>query len=199
MLSIPTMGSPEFVDGAPAPFDTLWYIKGEVLYWHAKSGGTDYAIALDSAIFPWSGTMKDCDFEWDLGFRVGVGRFIGSERKWDLTLDYTQCHTHDTESTNESNDSVVVIDSILGNMKGLSHAKFDGCIDYDALDLMLGKSFFISSKVSVYPKIGGKAAWLDQRYKFHGIDKVNARETSLLVAGKVFNTMHSNCDFFALK
>lgn len=188
----------KFADGAPRPYDTTWYGKGELLYWHAKAGGTEYAIALDSAITPWSGSVKDCDFEWDLGFRLGVGRFIGSERNWDLTLDYTLFHTHDQESTNEPNDSLVSFDNTVGTMRGISHAKFDGNIEYDALDLMLGKSLFLSSRISVHPKIGAKAVWMDQKYKMKGIDQLDASGTALLVKGNVYHSLHSNCDAFGV-
>lgn len=188
----------KFANGSPRPYETTWYGKAELLYWHAKAGGTEYAIALDSAIKPWSGNMKDCDFEWDLGFRVGLGRFIGSQRNWDVTLDYTQFHTSDQESTNEPNDSRVAINDTIATITGISHAKFNGHIDYDGLDLMLGKNMFLSSMVSFHPKIGLRAAWLDQKYTFKGTDEINALDTALFVAGKVFHSLHSNCDLLGI-
>ena len=188
----------KFANGAPKPYETTWYFKAEALYWHAKSGGTDYAIAFDSANLPMSGTMKDCDFEWNLGFRFGLGRFIGSERNWDLTLDYTQFHTSDQESTNEPNDSLVVIDDLVGQMKGISHAKYNGRIEYDAIDLLLGKSLFLSSNISIHPKIGAKVSWMDQNYTLKASDQIDATQTTLLVKGFVYHSLKDTSDMFGI-
>ncbi|MCP5505997.1 MAG: hypothetical protein H7A38_03840 [Chlamydiales bacterium] len=191
-------GTARFAPGCPYPNDTTWFVGAEVLYWHGKSGGTEYAIAFDSASLPQSGNVKDVDFEWDLGFRFGLGRFIGCERRWDINLEYTHFYNHDTESTSEPNDSIIFSNGIDSTIEGVSHAKFDGNLDYDALDLMLGKGMFMSPRVTVHPKIGLKAAWLDQRYKFHADDRIDALQTELFVRGNVIHSLKSSCDFFGL-
>lgn len=191
-------GTARFTPGCPYPNDTKWFVEAEVLYWHAKSGGTEYAISFDSASFPMSGNIKDVDFEWDWGFRLGLGRYIGCERRWDINLDYTRFHDHDTESTHESNDSIIFSNGIESNIEGVSHAKFDGALDYDALDLMLGKSMFLSKMITVHPKIGLKAAWLDQRYRLDAHDRIDALQTELFIRGNVYHKLHSECDFFGL-
>lgn len=185
----------KFGQGSPAPYDTTWFFTGEVLYWHAKEGGTEYAIALDSAVYPISASMKDVDFEWDLGFRVGVGRFIG-KRNWDISLTYTQFYTSDTESTHELNDSIVWIDGTVGESGGICRAKFDAVIDYDSLDLLFAQSLFISQKTSFHPKFGLKAIWMDQKFKLQGNDRLTY--APLFVSGSVFHRLHTKSNIFGL-
>ena len=187
-------GGAQFGEASPAFQGSRWFLTADVLYWHAKAGGTEYAIAFNSASFPQKGNFKDCDFDWDLGLRFGIGRFLG-DRNWDLNLTYTYFYTSDTESTHEPMESAV---PPLGQIQGVSHAKFNGVIDHNALDLTLGKNYFMSRKVSVHPFIGVKAAWLDQKYKFQGNDDINALQSAFLVAGNVHNKVVSKCDFKGL-
>ncbi|MCB1073231.1 MAG: hypothetical protein H7A41_08835 [Chlamydiales bacterium] len=187
----------KFGNACPEPYQTTWFFTAEALYWHAKEGGTEYAIAFDSASLPMSGTVKDSDFDWDLGFRFGLGRFLG-ERKWDINLIYTHFYTSDTESTNEPNDSTIYVDETVGTSGGISHAKFDARVDYDSLDLMLGKGFFISKMISFHPKIGLKAAWIDQKFKLHASDRLDNSQTPFIVSGSIFHRLHSSSDFFGL-
>ena len=191
-------GTAKFAPGSPYPNQTTWFFEAEVLYWHAKSGGTEYATAYDSIALPRSGNMKDVDFEWDLGFRFGLGRFIGKERRWDINLDYTHFANHDTESASEPNDGIVYSNAIETKVEGLSNAKFDGAIDYDSLDLMIGKSYFISRHITVHPKIGLKGAWLDQRYKFHATDRIEELQTELPILGNIYHKLHTDADIFGL-
>lgn len=191
-------GTARFASGCPYPNETKWFFGAEALYWHAKSGGTEYAISFDSASLPMSGNMKDVDFEWDLGFRFGLGRLIGSERRWDISLDYTHFVNHDTESTSESNDSILFSNGIESHIEGVSHAKYNGAIDYDALDLMLGKSLFLSKMITIHPKIGLKGAWLDQKYKLQASDRIDALETEFFIRGNVHHNVKNDCDLFGI-
>ena len=52
-----------------------WFLTLDVLYWHAKVGGTEFAYSDNdpSANLPIRGRTKDIDFEWDWGVRVGLG------------------------------------------------------------------------------------------------------------------------------
>lgn len=119
----------KFVSAGPSSrYDTTWFLSAELLYWHAKSGGTEYAIRFDSSVLPRSGNVKDCDFEWDLGFRFGVGRFISCERNWDLYLTYTHFDTSDTESTSAPINAT--LNNNQGQISGMSWAKFDCEADY---------------------------------------------------------------------
>ncbi|MCB1110061.1 MAG: hypothetical protein KDK64_03705 [Chlamydiia bacterium] len=187
-------GGAQFGEGSPAFQGSRWFLTADILYWHAKAGGTEYAITLNSSDFPQKGNVKDCDFSWDFGFRFGIGHFLGNQ-DWDLYLNYTHYDTSDTESTHELVDSP---NPGGGNFRGISHAKFNAVIDHNALDLTLGKHYFISQKLSFHPFIGVKSAWLDQKYKYQGNDDINALQTAFAIAGRVHNKVVSKCDWWGI-
>ena len=75
---------PDLVDG------NGWFFTADVLYWHGKVGGTDYAYSDQdpTAQLPIKGRNKDISFDWDWGLRAGVGyRF--EHDGWDLSAQYT--------------------------------------------------------------------------------------------------------------
>ena len=62
-----------------------WFFNFDVLYWHAKVGGTEFAYTDQDprAQLPVKGRTKDIDFEWDWGIRVGLG-YNFEHDGWDL-------------------------------------------------------------------------------------------------------------------
>ncbi|MEI8300166.1 MAG: hypothetical protein WCG10_00950, partial [Chlamydiota bacterium] len=56
--------------------DYGWAMDIELLLWHAKSGGVDWALVLDQGYYPISGSMKNLGFGWDWGVRVGVTKYF---------------------------------------------------------------------------------------------------------------------------
>ena len=85
---------PDLVDG------NGWFFTADVLYWHGKVGGTDYAYSDQdpTAQLPIKGRNKDISFDWDWGLRAGVGyRF--EHDGWDLSAQYTLFDSNGSDST----------------------------------------------------------------------------------------------------
>lgn len=136
---------------------TGWAIDVEPLLWHVKSGGVDWALVLDQGYYPISGSMKNLGFGWDWGARVGVTKYLASD--WAVDLLYTYFHSSDSAKVSldfQTPDSIGV--------SGHSSASYSGKVSYNALDLVLGKAIFMSSRVSLKPHIGLKNIWVSQRY-----------------------------------
>ena len=176
-----------------------WFITAEALYWHAKSGGTEYAIKLDSAVYPQKGNVKDCDYGWDWGLRVGLGRYLPHD-DWYLYLTYTWFDTHDTQSVDSPFETPLGTDTSPGlpGPHGFTKGKFSCKANYDALDFVLGKSFFTSSKLSFHPIIGLKSAWINHRQKLKTIERINATQTTLLTSGVIDSSVKSRCHFWGM-
>ncbi|NGX50921.1 MAG: hypothetical protein K1060chlam2_00773 [Chlamydiae bacterium] len=150
-----------------------WYFKADLLYWHAKVGGTEYAYTDQDpvATLPISGRTKDIDFGWDWGFRVGLGYNFDHDG-WDMNVQYTYFDSNGSDSTRPgSNSSVVPLrgsSRITSNLSGnpeftyCEGAKSQYDFDYQAIDLELGRAYFISGKLSFRPHWGLKSAWIDQ-------------------------------------
>ncbi|MCP5503985.1 MAG: MOMP family protein [Chlamydiales bacterium] len=189
-----------------------WFFTFDVLYWHAKVGGTEFAYTDQDprAQLPVSGRTKDIDFEWDWGLRVGLGYNFDHDG-WDLRAQYTWFDTNGSDSTRSGiNSSIVPLrgsSTIVANVNTSTANQFLYCtsaksqydFDYSAIDLELGRAYFISGKLSFRPHWGLKTAWIDQeqitRYT-GGIVDPNS-PTQLGLEG---NTVHvkDDCDFWGL-
>ncbi len=186
-----------------------WFLTGDVFYWKAAVGGTEYAYSDQDPIaaLPISGRVKDMDFDWDWGFRVGIGyNFLHDG--WDVSAQYTWFNSSGSDSSSAG------LNSSLVPLKGLARivstpanplhlflfcrsAKSQYNFDFQSVDLDLGRNYFVSGKLSFRPYFGLKAAWIDQqqitRYTGGEPDAFNN-------IGPGINTIHvkDDCDFKGL-
>jgi hypothetical protein len=181
-----------------------WFITADVLYWHAKVGGTEFAYTDNDpvAALPMKGRTKDMEFDWDWGFRVGAG-YNFQHDGWDVHAQYTYFNSDGSESTSAGLNSIIVplrgSANILNNGNIFAYctsAKSQYDFDYQAVDLDLGRAYFLSEKFSVRPYAGLKSAWLDQEQ----ITRYNGGEPSNNLYGVGANTVHvtEDCDFWGL-
>jgi len=185
-----------------------WFLTLDVLYWHAKVGGTEFAYSDNdpAATLPIRGRTKDIDFEWDWGFRVGLGYNFAHDG-WDAYLHYTYFDTSGSDSSRAGLNSTLVplqgAAQIVGQV-GDVNAVFQFCesaksqydLDYNALDLELGRAYFVSGKLSFRPHWGLKTAWIDQEQitRYTGGTRVGDD------LGLGVSTVHikGDCDFWGL-
>ena len=155
--------TPDGVYGAQLANDTFergWVgleLFGGPLYWHAKVGGTEYVYSLASG----KGKMESQSFDWDFGYRLGVGVFLPIV-KWEILGTYTHFGTSDTEG------SGVIPPSLLVNLRGSffvfsQNVKSQYDIDYDAVSLEIKRSSFLGSLLGLGSSLGVKQAWIDQK------------------------------------
>ncbi len=145
---------------ANATFERGWIgieLFGGPLYWHAKVGGTEYVYSLAS------GKRKEesQSFDWDLGYRLGVGVFLPIV-KWEVLGTYTHFGAHDTEGRG------IIPPSLLVNLRGSffvfnQSIKSSYDIDYDAVSLELKRNSFLGSLLGLGSSLGVKQAWIDQK------------------------------------
>lgn len=152
-----------------------WFFDAEVLLWHAKAGGVDWAILYDESIYPSNGSMYTLGFGWDWGVRVGLGKCFMHDA-WDVGLFYTYFRTDDSSKVN------IAFQSSEGPF-GTANGSFTAKLNYNALDLGLGRSFFLSKDLMMHPHIGLKNIWLNQIYKLYSNNYINALSSSLGVSG----------------
>lgn len=185
-----------------------WFLSFDILYWHAKVGGTEFAYSDNSpaATLPIKGRTKDVDFDWDWGFRVGAGYNFAHDG-WDAYLHYTWFDTNGSDSTRAGLNSSVVptkgssqivatTDNTGNQFLFCDSAKSQYDFDYQALDLELGRAYFISGKLSFRPHWGLKTAWIDQEQvtRYTGGSPVDD------ALGLGVSTVHikDDCDFWGL-
>lgn len=185
-----------------------WFINFDVLYWHAKVGGTEFAYTDQdpAGTFPVKGRTKDVDFDWDWGIRVGLGYNLNHD-SWDIRANYTWFDSNGSDSTSAGLNSTVIplrgsstIVATATNPNnsfqfcGSAKSQYD--FDYQSIDLELGRAYFISGKLSFRPHWGLKTAWIDQEQ----ITRYTAGTQSGNNLGLGVNTVHlkDTCDFWGL-
>lgn len=137
---------------------------GDVLYWQATEP-VDWTMTASGSSTDQVVAFKNLDYHFAPGFRVGMG--LGRESDWGLSLSYTRFHT-DTEATAAGKVTPV----FLGNRLALSlndPPHFDSgsirsVIDYNVLDLDIGKSFCPVESLQLRPVLGLRGAWINQTF-----------------------------------
>lgn len=142
------------------------YLFVDPLYWHTKVGGTEFAATEENGsqvaqvILPQAnGVLKGNDFNWDWGVRVGIGANFAHDC-WDANINYTWYETNQTTSVIKRFPAAVRTTRLAENIFAQS-AKSSYNVNYNNVNLELGRHYFQSKTVSVQPHIGLKAAWLD--------------------------------------
>jgi len=156
-----------------------WFVFGDVLYWHADEGGTDWAMRITQTnVGVGTGHRhlrnQDVDFGWDWGFRVGIGYNMVHD-EWDTQLYYTWFQTKKEESvgSEESAFSFVastnVADIQIAN-SNYSNGEINWTIHYSVLDWELGRDYNVSKHLALRPHVGIKTAWISQHIKGHFVE-----------------------------
>ena len=152
--------------GKPYYYNSEWYLSADFLWWQGNSGsikatssitgsvssgGTTVSASVDLSLF-------DFDYQWEPGFRIGVGRYINGLDDWDFFLNWTYYHGHG-KSKNFSDVTIPQVLTLAADGTGAWN------LNYNVFDLEFGHSFFIKEQVSVRPLLGFRGAILDQKYR----------------------------------
>ncbi len=119
------------------------------------------------------------DFDWDFGFRLGIGGEIPSMDEWRLMLAWTWFRQTDTQSVHQTDERIILVPwgtprSFLSYAK---EAKSRFKLRYDTLDFDLGRTFCPTHTVQLIPYMGVRAAWIQQNFdiKYDGLS-INVRD-----------------------
>ena len=162
------------------PKVTHWadpFITAEFIYWKAYEEGLQYA---SSGVAPartsaGRGKVHAPDFDYEPGFKLGFGLRFNHDG-WDLYANWTWLSEFEGSGDVDSSDDYVVSGSWITpvvapqiglNEFGLSmnEADVDSSMQFNALDLELGRNFYISRYLTLRPHFGFKFGWIDQDYK----------------------------------
>lgn len=157
-----TLGA-SFTTARPEVDGTRWFATFDLTYWHAKMGGTEYAYSVQNGGtntgLPLDGDTKDNSFSWDIGLKAGLG-YKTPHDKWDLYARYTWYETENSASSHKAAPSTLISLNLYFRLTS-NVAKSHINIDYNNVELELGRSYFISRRLSFRPHIDMKAAWID--------------------------------------
>ncbi len=154
------------------------FIETDFLYWQAIQDGLEYALSSHSPIDPLSilgpgpaeissGHLKEIDFDWTPGFRLGIGYNFAYDQ-WDLFLNWTRFNNHSTDDAKPRAGGSLSALWIPTTLDGgdTQKASAHWHIRYDIVDLELGRSFYLSKGLSARPFVGLRGAFIGQHARF---------------------------------
>ena len=154
-----------FANGRPVYCGWGVWATGDVLYWKAFQGGTDYAYTSNTPASQWMlGTIHKANYEWEAGYRLGLS-YSWPYDNWDLAALYTSI-----DPTAEGSAKAPIQGNLgmLFNAPDLATA-LNGSTkwktNYSTFDFELGRSFFVSKYLYLRPHFGLRSAWIHQKAK----------------------------------
>ena len=197
------------------------FITAEFIYWTAREDHLAFAAQgslQDNLVTPEvrKGKVAEPGWKFSPGFKVGLG-FITDHDGWDLYANYTWLRPKTSKKKLHPVGDLVVQDAfnwigtttLAGTNNGQTISKAEGkwALDFNVVDLELGRNFFISRYLKLRPHFGLKGTWQKQRMdtKFKSVnangDKFVARNTDRLdywgigIRGGLDTSWHFNTCF----
>ncbi len=163
--------------------NTGFYMAGSFIYW--KSGYTDMMIS-SRVQNPGVQTSKNkkisLDTQYDPGFKLGIGCNFHRD-VWDIFFNWTWLQSNLTDKQHTHTPKLA---TFLGNIVpqessiNLTHQfKARWHFDFDALDLELGRNFYISKYISIRPFAGLKGSLIKHNLEMTYVTPIDPAGTSL--------------------
>lgn len=143
-------------------------VSGDLLVWFAsEETATIWSTVLNTDLTN-TGIVdtfraKNLTFDWDLGFRVGIGHQFNYD-DWDMQCAWTWYRTQ-TKGNIPRRDHTVLSEFFAGFVVDQDIAlagKVAWNILYNMFDVELGRKFLPSNSLSLRPFLGLKGGWIDQ-------------------------------------
>jgi hypothetical protein len=128
---------------------------GDWLYWRTRQEGMEFA------------TGKQVTFDFQSGFRVGVGAHLPSFDGWTIIANYTRFVPKGSRNSHETVYPLFLFQGAgsTGNTVTESHGHWR--VQFQSADLAFGKAYYLTQTLVFSPFFGLKGAWIDQHAKFH--------------------------------
>ncbi|MCB1106948.1 MAG: MOMP family protein [Chlamydiia bacterium] len=140
------------------------FLTGDFIYWTVRQDGLLYAVSGAGAGV--SGSVHGLDWNWDPGFKVGLG-FNLPHDGWDLFAEYTWIHSDARDSTEQAavTSNLIPYWVVSGSADFLTRASANWDVHYNNLTLDLGRNAYLSQYMKLRLFAGLHTAWIDQDYK----------------------------------
>lgn len=157
------------------------YVTADFTYWTARQDDLEFAMTIarnfdvevGSESHPSRGKVYRPDSKWKPGFKVGLGHDLCFDG-WDVYGEYTWFHLGNSSNSVSTTSNLVLYDSYWfindpGNpstsvfLQGEAHA--DWSLNFNVVDLEVGRNFYVSPRLMLRPFCGLKGFWDKQTYK----------------------------------
>lgn len=148
------------------------FLTVEFIYWTAREDhlafGFKQSVQVDGSVTG-NGCSAHPDWNYEPGFKIGFGVYQNHDG-WDVYANYTWLrvrHTNNEISIEDLASQLIVPTPLFGTGGGLDPMnKISGSweLDFNVVDLELGRNFYISHWLTLRPHFGLKGTWQDQDY-----------------------------------
>lgn len=144
--------------------DCHFALTTDVLFWQANQDGLQFVIENKGSTTTLNkGHVKEPDFNWNWGFRVGLDYKMAHDQ-WDLMTRYTYFHASALEH-GAAPDGGALFPIWQASSSGFAtHAKAKWFCNLNRTDLELGRNCMVSKWLSIRPFMGLTGAVIQQRY-----------------------------------
>lgn len=187
---------PEVKDGVDL------FLSGDLLIWQTQTESLSYAGLYDlgvnnantdyASLSLNNGKIKNPDFDYQYGFKVGLGCNL-SHDGWDALLAWTWFRDNSHSTTSPKNNQLLfpsllfagysIADILPSATQATSHWK----LNLDLLDLEIGREFYAGKWLALRPFFGLRSSWIRQK------DNLNYSNISLL--GVELNYLSATANF----
>lgn len=146
-------------------------LSADALYWTARETGLAYALKVDNTTVLHTDELeykvKQPEYDWDFGFRTSLG-YSFQRDGWDLSLSWTHFFTHaEHQGSLAKSDGYIPIWAspnflLLSYTADQAEAKWK--LNFNQVDLLLGRGFYVGKYFIVRPFFGPSGLWIDQHY-----------------------------------
>ncbi|HEY5259141.1 MAG TPA: Lpg1974 family pore-forming outer membrane protein, partial [Rhabdochlamydiaceae bacterium] len=183
-----------------------FFLTADFLYWQADEDDLEYAVYTQGLTQPAttplsniSDKVPDLNFEWNPGFRVGIGGSSCGCDHWGIQLGYTYIYNKAHGSINVgplaspgSNFLASTWDQILLGIFA-SEASAHWGVNYSTEVLEAYRNFFLGKNLIVKPRMGLLNANIKQNYHAYYTPDFSGLGISIPVS-----TMHAKCNYWGL-
>lgn len=144
-----------------------FFTYASALYWQAEEDGLSYAVKSPSSVrLAPKASVKNPHFDWDFGFRVGLGYRVAHDR-WELDLQFTSLQTHtDAEVKAKGGEVFFPIwqKPISFAQNFADEVKMHWRLHLGLFDAQLAKPFIATKRLQLIPQIGVRTGWIRQKF-----------------------------------
>lgn len=148
-------------------------VTAEWLYWRTRQEGMEFA------------TSRQIEFDFQSGFRVGLGAHLYSFDGWTIYANYTRFVPDASRSAHGAVYPLFLFQGAgsTGNAVSAAHGHWD--VEFQSADLAFGKAYYLTQTLVFSPFFGLKGAWIDQHAHFR-------YEGGYIPEGQIFRTRFKN-------
>jgi len=145
----------------------------DALYWKVTET-VDWASTNNLSTPNQEITYKTLEFDFDPGFRVGVG----SRAEWDTKLYYTWYYSKATDSASGNIISGFLPGRLIESFNNFFYtsAQCSLAIEYNMFDWDIGKSFYVTNNLLLRPLLGIRGGWINQTINSNFQGKISVSE-----------------------